>query len=100
MTSQNLSFDAFIEESLQNQTMTLEDIINEIVGEINILLTAPEFHIQSVQFIPDEVLCAYQKLLTQGFTKCIITDEKIKRVLEKWIALELIDKESYEIYKR
>lgn len=90
VTSQNLSFEKFVKQSEQNQTMDLEEIISEIVGEISIIIHAPKFGIQSSQKISDEVMGAYNFLLECGYTKHVITDEKIGAVVTKWKTLGLV----------
>lgn len=89
ITSENLSFEEFIEQSQNNKTMSIDDIIQELVGEINIILEAPKFQIQSTQIVPNEILKSYYLLLDMGYTKHIITDKKIEKVLNRWKKLGL-----------
>lgn len=90
ITSDELSFEEFIEQSKENKTMNVEEIIHEIVGEISIIITAPKFHLQSEQIVPTSVINAYYFLLKNGYNKHVITDEKIEKVIAKWKQLGII----------
>lgn len=92
VTSQNLTFEEFVKQSKENKTMDINEIIHEIVGEISIIIEAPKFEIQSEQPINNRVLLAYNFLLKQGYTKHVISSEKIEMVKRKWEDLGLINK--------
>lgn len=92
VTSQDLTFEEFVKQSKENKTMDINEIIHEIVGEISIIIEAPKFDIQSEQPIDNRVLIAYDFLLKQGYTKYIISSEKIEMVKRKWEDLGLINR--------
>lgn len=92
VTSQDLTFEEFVKQSKENKTMDINEIIHEIVGEISIIIEAPKFDIQSEQPIDNRVLIAYDFLLKQGYTKHVISYEKIEMVKRKWEDLGLINK--------
>lgn len=92
VTSQDLTFEEFIKQSKENKTMDINEIIHEIVGEVSIILEAPNHNIQSKQLINNTVLLSYEFLLNQGFTKHVITPEKIAMVKKKWKNSEIINK--------
>ncbi len=71
--------------------MTVDDIINELVGEISIILKTPKFGMQSEQKVDSDVLDAYNYLLNKGYNKQVITDEIIQMVIQKWLDLGLVD---------
>lgn len=91
VTSEDLSFEEFVKQSEKNNTMTMDEIINEIVGEVSILLEAPKFNIQSEQTIDSDVLNSYNFLLNMGYDKHIITDEKIEKAIDRWKNLGLLE---------
>lgn len=98
VTSEDLNFDEFILQSEKNKTMTIDEIINEIVGEVSIILETPKFGIQSEQKISSDILDAYYYLLNKGYNKHVITREKIEMVIQKWLELGIID-ENLKIMK-
>lgn len=79
ITSQNLTFEEFVEQSEEENTMSLSEIINELVGEINNILNTPKYGIQSKQEINDEVIIAYQYLLENHYNKYLLSEEKVKK---------------------
>lgn len=83
ITSQDIDLDTFIEEQKKNKTMSFDDIINEIVGEISIILTTPKYKLQSEQFVPNNVLDAYSFLIDCGYSKYVVSDEMIEKALTK-----------------
>lgn len=83
VTSKNLSFEEFTNQSLKNGTMTLDDIINEITGEVSIIISTPKYNLQSPQPINEAVLNAYKQLLNEGYDKYIITQEEIEIILKR-----------------
>ncbi len=89
VTSMNLSLEEFINVQKENKTMTFDEIINELVGEISIILTTPKYGIQSKQIIDNSIKEAYNYLVNQGYNKCVVTDEDIKKVIKKWKSIKL-----------
>lgn len=92
ITSQDLSFDEFIEKTRIDGTMSIDDVINEIVGEISIILKAPKYKVQSVQPIDEDIFEAYHFLINAGYTKHVITDEKLQSIVDKLIKFEKLPK--------
>lgn len=103
VTSESLSFEEFVEQSEKNNTMSIEEIINEIVGEINIILITPKYGLESEQIVPDNILEAYNFLLRKGYNKHIISSQQIETVLNIWqekgILTENISKSKLELKK-
>ena len=67
----NLSFKEYINKVNTDKTMTLDDIINELVGEIFILKHYRMFRISKVN-IPKEVIKSYFYLKKKGYKKYAI----------------------------
>ena len=67
----NLSFKEYINKVITDKTMTLDDIINELVGEIFILKHYRMFRISKVN-IPKEVIKSYFFLKKKGYKKYAI----------------------------
>ena len=83
ITSQDMDLDSFIAEQRNNKTMDFSDIINEIVGEISIILATPKYKLQSEQYVPNDVLAAYNFLVECGYSKYVVSDEMIEKALIK-----------------
>lgn len=79
-----MSLDEFLEYVNTNNLMSLEDVINELVGEINICLIAPNYGIQQESDIPKEVMESYERLCSAGYTRYMVTDSIIQKTIEKW----------------
>ena len=83
VTSCDLDFDSFVKVQEKEETMTFDDIVNELVGEISIILTAPKYGIQSEQIMDDDINAAYQYLIDNGYTKYLVSDENIKKLVKE-----------------
>ncbi len=64
--------------------MTATDVINELVGEININLIAPNYGLQTYEEIPKNVLDSYKRLLNKGYNRYVVNDEIISSVIKSW----------------
>lgn len=67
VTSPQISF-----EQYPTTEITLENVINIMVGDLQRIKTYPEKGFQIFQEIPDEVWHAYEKLVRRGYTKHMI----------------------------
>ena len=67
------NFDEIVERKV-------EDVINEMVGEIALIIKAPEYGLQSKDIIPEEVLESYQKIVASGFDKYYYSDDMVKHL--------------------
>lgn len=85
-----ITFDEFLEYVETNNLMSLDDVINELVGEINICILAPNYEIQQKCDIPDEVMESYERLCKKGYTRYLVTDSIIQKTIEKWKCEKLI----------
>lgn len=78
------SLEDFIDYVEKNNLMSLDDVINEVVAEINIGLIAPSYGLQQVDEIPEAVLDCYNRLCQAGYNRYLISEEVIKKTLTKW----------------
>lgn len=79
-----ISFSNFVDYVKQNNLMSEEDVINEVVAEVNIGILAPKYGVQSADSIPDKVLKSYERLCNMGYTKYLVTDDLIRKTLKRW----------------
>lgn len=79
-----ISFTDFLEYVEKNNLMNTSNVINEVVAEINIGIVTPKYGIQQEEEIPKEVLESYERLCEKGYTKYLVTDDLIRRTIEKW----------------
>ncbi|MCM1052508.1 MAG: YdcF family protein [Ruminococcus sp.] len=84
ISSFKMPLEDFISYVEERHFMSIDDIINELVGEININLIAPKYGLQSYEEIPKNVLESYTRLLNKGYSRYIINDEIINSVLKSW----------------
>lgn len=82
--------DEFIEYVVKNYLMSVDDVINEVVAEVNIGIITPKYGIQQKEELPKEVLESYERLCEKGYTKYLVTDDLIDRTRKKWKAIKLI----------
>ena len=92
VTSEKLSYEDFLNKSINNKTMDVDEIINELVGEISNILEASKYNLLSNKELGDDVLEAYKYLINVGYSKYLITEEKIQYVMNRWSQLGLIKK--------
>lgn len=89
ISSFNMKVNDFLEYVKSNKLMKVEDVINELVGEINLIIITPQYGLQSYQQIPNEVVASYKKLISLGFNKYVYDDKKVKdfknKMTERWI---------------
>lgn len=76
--SYNMSLEDYLEFVKSDPLMKIEDVANEMVGEIKLMLIAPKFELQSEQVVPVEVIKATEKIIRAGFDKYDYTDEVVK----------------------
>ena len=84
ISSSEKSMDEFFEFCRKMGNAPEEDVINEVVGEISILQKAPKYNLQTSQKIPENVIQSYDCLLGMGFNRYVITDESIRKAIEKY----------------
>ena len=78
VASLNLTFDEYIEFVKKDELMKVEDVINEMVGEISLMFYAPKYGLQSEDYIPDEVLKSYNNVVDAGYNRYCYTEEVVK----------------------
>lgn len=86
----SIDFTEFLEYIKKNNLMSLDDVINEIVAEINISIIAPKYGIQHENKIPKAVLESYDRLCKRGYNKYLVTHDLIHKTIEKWKNINLI----------
>ena len=84
IASFKIDLDSFLEYVQSNGLMSVDDVINEIVAEVNIALVAPKYGVQSAESLSEAVLLSYQNLINAGYNRYLIDDEVIKAFLKKW----------------
>lgn len=80
----NIKLDDFMEYVESSNLMTKDDVINEMVGEININKLVPKYGLQTYCELSEKVENSYKKLLSMGYNKYIINDVMVKSLIEKW----------------
>ena len=80
VASFNLTFNDYLEFVKSDEFMKVEDVINEMVGEIALIIKAPKYGLQSKDIIPEEVLKSYQKIVASGFNKYYYSDDMVKHL--------------------
>ena len=85
VASFNMSLKDYIEFVKKDELMKLEDLANEMVGEMGILRLAPKFGLQSKQEIPEKVLESYNNVILAGYNQYIYSDERMQKLRQKLI---------------
>lgn len=84
ISSFKMSLDDFLDYVEYSNCMTIEDVINELVAEINIALIVPTYGLQAYEEVPNNVLESYKRLVNKGFSRYLINDDIIKGILKEW----------------
>lgn len=80
IASFNMSLDEYIDFVRNDEFMKVEDIVNEMVGEISLILKAPKYNLQSTENVPTEVIDSYKNIVNSGYNKYYYDDEHIKNL--------------------
>ena len=78
IASYNMALEDYLEYVQSDKLMKLEDVMNEMVGEISLISMTPLYGLQSKQQIPDEVIQSYHNLIDLGYDKYVYKEETIK----------------------
>ena len=65
--------------------MTAEDAINEMIGEISLIIKTPKYGLQSVQEIPNEVLDSYKRIVDLGYNKYYYSDNEVEFFVKNFV---------------
>lgn len=82
IASHNITLEDYLEIVEKDENMKVEDFINELIGEISLLMLAPKYNLESVQIIPDSVMQSYKKIVAAGYNKYVYQDEMLKEYVE------------------
>lgn len=89
----NMSLEEYIDFAEKDELMKVEDVVNEMVGEVGIISIAPRYGLQSYQEIPEEVMESYNRIIEAGYNQYVYSEERIKKVIQK-----LVDKRTKLVY--
>lgn len=73
VTSPQVSLDAYLSR-YSNDSLTVDDVIGIMVGDLQRIRIYPERGFQIPQEIPDDVWRAYEQLVEAGYDKYLVTD--------------------------
>ena len=85
VASFNMSIEEYIEFVKKDELMKLDDLVNEMVGEVGIISLVPKYGLQSYQEIPNEVMESYNRIIAAGYNQYIYSDERVKKVIQKLV---------------
>ena len=93
VASWNMTLDDYLDFVKKDEFMKVEDVINEMVGEISLIIKAPQYDLQSEEQVPTEVINSYNKIVNLGYNQYCYPDERVKRMKdsmkEKRISLKI-----------
>ena len=82
VASFNLSLDDYLDFVEKDEFMNVEDVINEMVGEITLIIKTPKYGLQSEDQIPAEVMNSYNNIVASGYKKYFYSDDMIKKFVD------------------
>lgn len=85
MASFNITLNEYLDYVKKDEFMNVEDVIDEMVGEITLIMKAPQYGLQGEELVPDEVMNSYNKIVSSGYNKYFYTDETVKSFKDKMI---------------
>ena len=82
VASFNITLHDYLDFVKKDEFMNVEDVINEMVGEISLISKTPQYGLQSEEQIPDEVMKSYNKIVAAGYNKYFYSDDTVKRLYD------------------
>lgn len=82
IASHNITVNDYLEIVKKDKNMEVEDFINEMIGEISLLMLIPKYGLQSPQTIPDYVMQCYRNIIEAGYNKYVYQDEELRKYVE------------------
>lgn len=91
VASFNMTLNDYLDYVKKDEFMNVEDVIDEMVGEISLIMKAPKYGMQSEEQIPTKVIKSYNNIVASGYNKYCYSDDVLKRgkdlMIEKRISL-------------
>ena len=85
VASFNLSLNDYLDFVKKDEFMKVEDVINEMVGEISLIIKAPKYGLQSEEKLPTKVIDSYNKIVASGYNKFFYSDDIVKSLKDSMI---------------
>ena len=85
VASFNLSLNDYLDFVKKDEFMKVEDVINEMVGEISLIIKAPKYGLQSEEKLPTKVIDSYNKIVASGYNKYFYSDDIVKSLKDSMI---------------
>ena len=85
VASFNITLNDYLDYVKKDKFMKEEDIINEMIGEISLIIKAPKYDLQSKEHIPTKVIDSYKKIVALGYNKYFYTDDIVKSFKDSMI---------------
>lgn len=85
IASLNLTLNDYLDFVKKDEFMNVEDVINEMVGEITLIIKAPKYGLQSKEEIPTKVIDSYNKIVDSGYNKYFYSDDIVKSFKDSMI---------------
>ena len=85
VASHNITLEEYIEFVKNDEFMNVEDIVNEMIGEISLILKIPEYGFQSKENVPTEVLDSFSRIVAAGYDKYYYSDDHIRNIYESMV---------------
>lgn len=82
VASFNLSLNDYLDFVKKDEFMKVEDVINEMVGEISLIIKAPKYGLQSEEKLPTKVIDSYNKIVASGYNKYFYSSDDIVKSLK------------------
>lgn len=84
ITSFDMTFDEYLEILNKKSEWDIINEISVIVGDIQRLIIYPQFGWQIENFVPDAIIKNYYYLKSLGFSKYVVPDYEIKKLINKY----------------
>lgn len=83
IASHNITFNDYLEYVKKDKDMNIEDVVNEMIGEIRLIRLAPKFGWQSFETIPVKVLQSYHNIIRAGYIKDVYDEGRLEKYNER-----------------
>ena len=82
VASFNITLNDYLDYVNKDEFMKVEDVINEMVGEIFLITKAPQYGLQGEEQVPTKVINSYNNIVAWGYNKYCYSDETVKSFID------------------
>ena len=80
VVSLGVALQEYLDFAEKDAFMSVEDTINEMVGEMSLIIRAPKYGLQSAQEVPEKVMNSFRRIVAFGYDKYNRSDNFVRNL--------------------